>query len=407
MSEAIPNPQSSESGAALPSAGDARDPLPPPPPTSPRTPLPTPVLIAIIALLVALVGSFLPWARVLFFSVNGTDGDGIVTAIASGVALALLGAALRTGTRPLLLTSLASVSCAICTGTYVFDAARLTSWASPDEDSIIEISITPGFGLIVGAIGSAIAFSMLISLTVSAKRGRQVREHIPSLGARSVTILSVVSTVLVFLAFTHWWRATIALSVVGVVIWYFAKNSSVPSNIARLGVIGCFVATGGAVLEGFTVDSGQQTSRDCERIFESGADPTVVADTDTCRGPDGLTFVDLETKNCLDGRSLRMNQYGWGFAGEPWSSVTDAPAPYADCFGLADNRCALGFATGITTRSEWDSDPVTCLDPSGEAVNVYSFSWSCFDSNKRYVSNDYGWGYIDEPWRLGEPPGSC
>ena len=37
--------------------------------------------VAKVSLLVALIGSFLPWARVFFVTINGTDGDGIITAV--------------------------------------------------------------------------------------------------------------------------------------------------------------------------------------------------------------------------------------------------------------------------------------------------------------------------------------
>ncbi|MSX16728.1 MAG: hypothetical protein F2805_10460, partial [Actinobacteria bacterium] len=46
--------------------------------------------VAKVSLLVALIGSFLPWARVFFVTINGTDGDGIITAILSSIALFLI-----------------------------------------------------------------------------------------------------------------------------------------------------------------------------------------------------------------------------------------------------------------------------------------------------------------------------
>ena len=46
--------------------------------------------VAIFSALIALVGSFLPWARVFIVTINGTDGDGIVTAILSSIALFLI-----------------------------------------------------------------------------------------------------------------------------------------------------------------------------------------------------------------------------------------------------------------------------------------------------------------------------
>lgn len=82
---------------------DEQIPPPPPPPPPPSSPVesvaPTPRSLAqnvlIVSLLAALVGSFLPWftASTPFFgtlTAGGMDGDGKVTAVLSGLGLALV-----------------------------------------------------------------------------------------------------------------------------------------------------------------------------------------------------------------------------------------------------------------------------------------------------------------------------
>ena len=115
--------------------------------------------VAIVSVLVALVGSFLPWARVLFLTVNGTDGDGMFTAVLSAITLFLIYSSKRaiankaTGRKQL---GLATSFIAIATAIYVYDLANLTSLTSDDSDEFFEITVQPGFGIIIGTIGAIV-----------------------------------------------------------------------------------------------------------------------------------------------------------------------------------------------------------------------------------------------------------
>ena len=116
--------------------------------------------VAIVSSLVALVGSFLPWARVFFVTINGTDGDGILTAILSSIALFLIYSSRRaiarqkTGQKQL---GIAILSLAITAVIYIYDFANLTSLSDENSNDFIEISVQPQIGIIIGSIGAVVA----------------------------------------------------------------------------------------------------------------------------------------------------------------------------------------------------------------------------------------------------------
>ena len=115
--------------------------------------------VAIISALVALVGSFLPWARVFIVTINGTDGDGIITAILSSIALFLIYSSRRalaqkkTGQVQL---GFAVLSMAIAAIVYIYDFANLTSLSEEDSNEIIQITVEPQIGIIIGSIGAVV-----------------------------------------------------------------------------------------------------------------------------------------------------------------------------------------------------------------------------------------------------------
>ena len=115
--------------------------------------------VAIISALVALVGSFLPWARVFIVTINGTDGDGIITAILSSIALFLIYSSRRalaqkkTGQVQL---GFAVLSMAIAAIVYIYDFANLTSLSEEESNEIIQITVEPQIGIIIGTIGAVV-----------------------------------------------------------------------------------------------------------------------------------------------------------------------------------------------------------------------------------------------------------
>jgi hypothetical protein len=136
-------------------------------PVPPTTRTPTSHVIIYAALLAALVGSFLPWARVWFITVNGTDGDGVITAATSLVALGFFFGRNRTAGKVTGLTITAFVFSAIAAIVYVYDIINISSLASASDSSdeeFFDIAVTPQFGLIMGAAGAIVATVLLTKL---------------------------------------------------------------------------------------------------------------------------------------------------------------------------------------------------------------------------------------------------
>jgi len=132
--------------------------------------MPTSHVIIYAALLAALVGSFLPWARVWFITINGTDGDGVITAIASLAALGFFFGRNRTPGKVTGLTITAFLASAIAAVVYVYDIINISSLASASdssEDDFFEVSVTPQFGLIMGAAGAVVSTVILAKLVFS------------------------------------------------------------------------------------------------------------------------------------------------------------------------------------------------------------------------------------------------
>lgn len=146
--------------------GDADGTLLPPPPGGPQVvnaEVPKTGIsietVAIISILVALIGSFLPWAKVFFVTINGTDGDGIITAIASAIALFLFYSSRRAIARQKtgqVQLGFAILCIAITAAIYIYDFANLTSLSDESSNEFFEISVQPQIGIIVGSIGAVV-----------------------------------------------------------------------------------------------------------------------------------------------------------------------------------------------------------------------------------------------------------
>jgi hypothetical protein len=123
--------------------------------------------VAKVSLLVALVGSFLPWAKVFFVTVNGTDGDGIITAILSSIALFLIYGSKRALAREKtgqVQLGFAVLGATLTAAVYIYDFVNLTSLSDETSNEFFEITVQPQIGIIVGSIGAilgTIACSML------------------------------------------------------------------------------------------------------------------------------------------------------------------------------------------------------------------------------------------------------
>jgi hypothetical protein len=115
--------------------------------------------VAIISALVALVGSFLPWARVFIVTINGTDGDGIITAILSSIALFLIYGSKRALAREKtgqVQLGFAVLCAALTAAVYIYDFVNLTSLSDETSNEFFEITVQPQIGIIVGSIGAVV-----------------------------------------------------------------------------------------------------------------------------------------------------------------------------------------------------------------------------------------------------------
>lgn len=97
------------------------------------------------------IGSFLPWAKVLgFISVSGTDGDGKITLVLGALAIAGIFVRKRStqvGVAVLFLLTLA---------VGVYDLANITSKIQAAEDEIFEGGVAVGIGLYLVIVGGLV-----------------------------------------------------------------------------------------------------------------------------------------------------------------------------------------------------------------------------------------------------------
>ena len=115
--------------------------------------------VAKVSLLVALIGSFMPWAKVFFVTVNGTDGDGIITAILSSVDLFLIYGSKRALAREKtgqVQLGFAVLCATLTAAVYIYDFVNLTSLSDESSNEFFEITVQPQIGIILGSIGAVV-----------------------------------------------------------------------------------------------------------------------------------------------------------------------------------------------------------------------------------------------------------
>ncbi|HSP03310.1 MAG TPA: hypothetical protein VLR27_07415 [Acidimicrobiales bacterium] len=298
------------------------------PPTRKHPPL---VIVAYAALAAAFVGSFLPWARVLFVTVNGTDGDGVITALtAAGAALCMfLGTREEPAQRKLLVAAfLLSIACA---GVYLYDANQLVREYGEDAGMFGEITVQPQMGLYLGALGSILA--------VGSTGIRAAQEHRPGildgLPAPTYVALAAALYAIALIAVPGWWGLTTLAALIAISVGFVQRRQAAagstslrPATFAlAAGIVGLLGGIGGFVIDG---DQGTDIA-----------------------------------------------------------------------------ECTEVFADGATTQRSWDEDGVTCLDRDGERTFTFTMEAFCWEQDEAPLANDYGWGYVDEPWHAGEDAPDC
>ena len=109
-------------------------------------------VIALFGFAGVILGAFLPWAHVLFFSVSGLDGDGVITLI-----LGVIGAALITFGRRGTTTLVAALVGVVACGIGLYDSVNLSIVA---QESAGTASVGAGLWLTIFASALAVVASV-------------------------------------------------------------------------------------------------------------------------------------------------------------------------------------------------------------------------------------------------------
>jgi hypothetical protein len=289
------------------------------------------VVITYAALGAAFIGSFLPWARVLFVTVSGTDGDGNITALtAAGAALCLFLATRDEPAQRRFLVGALLLS-VVCAGVYLYDANELTRAPAEDAGLFGEVTVQPQMGLYLGVLGAILAVGCMLLRVIQEYRPAAVAE----LSTGTTTALGAGLYAVALIAVPGWWGLTALAAIVAVAAGFKQRQQALargrslrPATVALgAGILGLL---GGVV--GFVIDD---------------------------------------------------------------SSGTDVA------------QCTDVFADGVTTQRSWDEDGVTCEDEDGERTYVFTMEAFCWEQDEPPLANDYGWGYVDEPWNAGEDAPDC
>jgi hypothetical protein len=131
--------------------------------------------IGVSALLVCL-GSVGPWAKVLFVTASGLDGDGWISLIAGLAALALFAVYVRSDRRPRPLWPLVLILGAggVAAAIGVYDWSKIegvvNDTSQEDDPFDLSSSVTVGWGLVLVTLAG---FSLCLSAIVTFVRRRQ------------------------------------------------------------------------------------------------------------------------------------------------------------------------------------------------------------------------------------------
>jgi hypothetical protein len=125
------------------------------------------VLITGISALIALIGSFLPWAYAGEYSVRGTVGGGMFTLVLSAIALIMVfWATGRMGVNPRVRTSMGiAFACMLLVALIgIINVADIQQIDIPGAEGIVDIGVSPGLWMvtILGVVGTLSALVALI-----------------------------------------------------------------------------------------------------------------------------------------------------------------------------------------------------------------------------------------------------
>ena len=399
------------------------DSLPPPPP--PRQRLSIAARLALIAFGTAFVTSFLPWVRVLFVSVNGTDGDGVISLVAAGIGFGSVVLSERSTRKVLAIHIMIVASGALTSLVFVYNLADVSRTAGESANDIFDLQVSPQFGLVVGAVVAPIALFCGVLRLTQHLSGRHRSEHelsAPSPWTPSDLVVGsiAVATIPIAVAPTLWAFSAVLVIALAAVLWFAARQSRIRRTCVVMSVVGIVIAAGGTVygivdtdnstsfssamtdsLQGFPVDDLEA----CSNVYTSGTSTNDIDEPILCLDSGVETYVFPVTWECEDGRTLVSTEYGWGYVDDTWSTVGEAP--YDRCQSSAQELCTEIFSDGTSTDATWVDDVIECFDAEGEIDYVLTTRWDCFDSEQVQLSNRYGWGYLGKTWVGGQDTPFC
>ncbi len=372
------------------------------------------------AFALAFVASFLPWVRVLFITVNGTDGDGMITLATAGIGFGLVLLGERISRRRVVVAAGVTACAALTTLVYVYNLADVSHAAGESADEFFDLGVSPQFGLILGAIAAPIA--LLLSI-LKVNEELAVRKGLMPRSWSKVDLLAagLAVTALPFALSPTLWAVSLLIAIVlASVLWFASRRSRIRTACSVLTVVGLIISSAGTVyglikgddstslsstltdsLQGLPVDDLEE----CAELYENGSPTNDLAEPTLCLDSGVETYVFPITWECQDGRTLVSNDYGWGFRDDEWTTVGEAP--FDRCNSSAEKRCVEIFVDGELTSEEWTDDYIECFDDSGDIDYVITTRWDCFDSDEVQLSNRYGWGYVGEEWFSGEEAPFC
>ena len=369
--------------------------------------LSTAMQIGVGALAVTLISTFLPWARILVFSFQGTDGEmGISIAILSAIAIALLVLDIPQFKNKELQSKISIATVVVIAVLYSYCAVRLAKIIDVGgAGDIFSDAISIGLGLYLGFIGSLIAAVLIIE-----ERWNFLKTE--NLQIKFAGIAGIIA--LIALSVPQWGILSIICALIVLAVAVKTRSTISKQLFTILLVIG-IVSTGGGIARAVTADSQSNSSSlglfedsskapNCDELMEEGADVSTIETTESCKDEDGtLVFMMTMSDTCKNGKTLVYNDSGWGYKGEKWTKIGDAPT--GRCNSDATEQCTSIFAAGAVTQESWTAID-ECLD--GDDVKwVYTSTMPCFMDDGEYIYNEYGWGFAGKPWTLGSDTPSC
>lgn len=289
---------------------------------------PVALIVAAICLFLMFFCSFMPWGRVAVITFNGTDGDGIITAVLSLAAAGALLAAWR-GTANRSALAWLSAGLTFAGGAlYLFDAARLAKGASDlteSGDNVFGISVTLGFGLFLGVAAGVVGAFYVAIVAWRMRRHGSFHPYVGEPSGRDQAAVALGVYALSAAGVASWWYLAIALGVAAVGFAGFNGYNARTAPIKRAALVGSalgFLAVigGGASRIWGTSDGPPQ----CWEMFADGETTRESWDGfANCLNEDGEPDTVYTSKPLCFGVKDDLplsNDYGWGYPGEAWNA---------------------------------------------------------------------------------------